>query len=202
MSTVSSCRSGRGLSRAAKLAAPLLALALVTAGCSPTGEAPSAGDVSPSPEPTATWTPPADPGAEGPTEAPVLPEQSGTLDERITLSTAMTVAVEGITTTEITPETPGEYAGTAVVVTVSVTNESERAQSIDSAVVTLVTDDGEIGVATTAGPNAPLQGELAAGERAEGTYVFMLDPAQGRAVTIGVNYAAGEPIANFAGRIS
>ncbi len=91
----------------------------------------------------------------------------------------MVVTIDKISTTTIEPKTPGEYAGSAVVVTLSVANDSKRAQSVDSAVVSLVTDDGDIGVATTAGPNKPLQGELAAGAKTTGTYVFMLDPTQG-----------------------
>ncbi|WP_435749119.1 hypothetical protein [Microbacterium sp. PMB16] len=180
--------------------APLIALALVTAGCT---SAPDASET-PAPEASSTtdWTPPADEEADGPTEAPVLTEENAALDAPITLSTEMVVSIDKISTTTIKPETPGEFAGPAVVVTVSVVNDSKRAQSIDSAVISLVTDDGDVGVGTTAGPNSPLSGELAAGATAEGTYVFMLDPAKGRSVKISVNYAAGEPVATFAGQIS
>ncbi|MFJ6533855.1 DUF4352 domain-containing protein [Microbacterium sp. NPDC091662] len=177
-----------------------MALALVTAGCT---AAPGASET-PAPEGTSTtdWTPPADTETEGPTEGPVLTEENGALDAPITLSTDMVVTIDKISTTTIKPETPGEYAGSAVVVTLSVANDSKRAQSVDSAVVSLVTDDGDIGVSTTAGPNEPLQGELAAGAKTTGTYVFMLDPTKGRSVKISVNYAAGEPVATFAGQLS
>jgi hypothetical protein len=188
----------------AMIVAPLLAIVLIVAGCTAAPEASETPDAAPAvtTEVTTEWTAPADPEAEGPTEAPALPEESAALDAPVTLSTDMVVAIDKISTTTITPETPGEYAGTAVIVTVSVVNDSDQAQSIDSAVISLVTDDGDVGVATTAGPNAPLQGEVAAGATAEGTYVFMLDPAQGRSVKISVNYAAGEPVASFAGQIS
>lgn len=202
MFNVSSCRSGDGTSRSLRaiLVAPLVALALVTAGCT---AAPDASET-PAPEGTSTtdWTPPADAEAEGPTEGPARTEENGALDAPITLSTDVVVTIDKISTTTIEPKTPGEYAGSAVVVTLSVANDSKRAQSVDSAVVSLVTDDGDIGVATTAGPNKPLQGELAAGAKTTGTYVFMLDPTQGRSVKISVNYAAGEPVATFAGQLS
>lgn len=202
MFNVSSCRSGDGTSRSLRaiLVAPLVALALVTAGCT---AAPDASET-PAPEGTSTtdWTPPADAEAEGPTEGPARTEENGALDAPIALSTDVVVTIDKISTTTIEPKTPGEYAGSAVVVTLSVANDSKRAQSVDSAVVSLVTDDGDIGVATTAGPNKPLQGELAAGAKTTGTYVFMLDPTQGRSVKISVNYAAGEPVATFAGQLS
>lgn len=149
--------------------------------------------------PTSTWSPPADPAEEGPTVAPPLPEVEGDLDEPITLSTGVVVSVDSITTMTVTPQTPGEYAGPAVIVTVSVSNDSEESVDVSSAVVNLVADDGEVGIATTAGPNRPLQGTVAAGARVTGTYVFMLDPAERRTVTVSVNYAAGEPVARFAG---
>lgn len=203
MFNVSSCRSGDGTSRSRRaiFVAPLVALAIVTAGC--TAAAPSASE-SPAPAGTSTtdWTPPADTEAQGPTEGPALTEENGALDAPISLSTDMVVTIDKISTTTIKPETPGEYAGPAVVVTLTVANDSKRAQSVDSAVVSLVTDDGDIGVSTTAGPNEPLQGEVAAGAKTTGTYVFMLDPTQGRSVKISVNYAAGEPVATFAGQLS
>ncbi|MDF2506783.1 MAG: hypothetical protein K0Q52_642 [Microbacterium sp.] len=180
--------------------APLVALALVTAGCTAAPEASEA----PTPEGTSTtdWTPPAEEETAGPTEAPAVTEESGALDAPIALSTDMVVTIDKISTMTVKPETPGEYAGPAVVVEVSVSNDSKQAQSLESAVVSLTTDDGDIGVATTAGPNKPLTGDLAAGAESSGTYVFMLDPTKGRSVKISVNYAAGEPVATFAGTLS
>ncbi|MGP5056272.1 hypothetical protein ACTXMW_08915 [Brachybacterium paraconglomeratum] len=146
------------------------------------------------------WTPPADPEAEGPTAAPELPEVQGSVDEAIELPTGVVVSLTGITTTSLEAETPGEYSGPAVVVTVQVVNDSSTAQDVGSAAVSLNAEDGEVGVPTGASPYAPLEGRLAAGETVEGTYVFMLDPASGRTVTVRVNHSAGEPVAVFTGQ--
>lgn len=183
--TISACTPAAGESPSAPTQAPLAS--------------PSESPASVEPAPSTTWTPPADPTAEGPTAAPELPTEEASLDEPLAFSTGITVALDSITTTEITPQTPGEYAGPAVVVTVSVRNESDDAQPVSSAVVMLEADDGEVGIATTAGPNRPLQGDVPVGGTARGSYVFMLDPAKNRDVTITVNYAAGEPIAKFTG---
>lgn len=153
-------------------------------------------------EPGTEWQPPADPAAEGPTAAPDLPEVQGTLDMPIELPTDVVVSLADISTTTVEAETPGEYAGAAVVVTVHVLNDSTQAQDVGSAVVSLGADGGEVGVPTWSAPYSPLEGEVAAGETAEGTYVFMLDPANGRSVTVRVNYSAGEPLAVFAGQTS
>lgn len=150
---------------------------------------------------TTEWEAPADPEAEGPTEAPPLEEAHAELDESIPLPTGMSVRLDSIETTAISPETPGEIAGSAVIVSVTLENTSEAAQNVDSAVVMVTTSDGEMGIATTAGPNSPLRGDVEPGAEATGSYVYMLEPAKGREVTISVNYAAGEPLALFSGTI-
>lgn len=145
---------------------------------------------------------PTTPPAPGPTEAAPLPTVTADIDEEVELSTGMAVSLESVTATEVTAETPGEVSGPAVVVVVDLTNTSDEVQSIDSAVVNLTTADGEVGISTTAGDPSHLSGELAPDESAEATYVFMLDPADRREVTVSVNYSAGEPVAEFTGHTS
>ena len=179
-----------------------------TPSSSPASPAPSATNTPPAaPTPTdgadaTAWEAPEDPTAEGPTAAPDLPEVRGSSGEELVLPTGIVVTVTSISTTSLIARTPGEYAGPAVVVEVHVANESSSPQDLDSAVVSLIAEDGEVGIATWASPYAPLQGEVASGESAEGTYVFMLDPAPDRAVTVSVNPSAGEPLAVFTGHTS
>lgn len=148
---------------------------------------------------TAGWKAPDDPAAEGPTAAPVLPEVSGRIGDGIALPTEVVVSLSSISTTTLTAETPGEQSGPAVVVEVQVRNESDEPQPVDSATVSLSAGAGEIGVPTWAAPNDPLHGEVPPGATADGTYVFMLDPADDRSVTVRVNYSAGKPVAAFTG---
>lgn len=158
------------------------------------GESPGTGDPT-----SSTWQEPEDPTEEGPTAAPELPEVNGSLDEDIALPTDVVVSLSSIETTSIKASTPGEYSGSAVVVSVTITNDTKAPLPVSSAVVSLIADDGEMGIPTWAAPHEPLQGEVPAGSAAVGTYVFMLDPADGRSVTVSVNYSAGEPVAVFAG---
>lgn len=157
------------------------------------------GESDPDPSATDGWQAPDDPTAEGPTAAPAQPEVHGTAGEGVALPTEMTVSLVSISTTTLTAETPGEYAGPAVVVEIQVQNESDTAQTLDSATASLEAEGGEMGVPTWASPNDPLQGEVAAGSSAAGVYVFMLDPADSRSVTVRVNYSAGAPVAVFTG---
>ncbi|MDN5893655.1 MAG: hypothetical protein L0H93_06470 [Nocardioides sp.] len=148
---------------------------------------------------TDDWREPEDPTAEGPTAAPVLPEVEGRIGDGVALPTEVVVSITSVTTTTLTAETPGEYTGPAVIVEVQIANESDVPQPVGSAVVALTAEGGEVGVPTWASPNDPLLGDVPAGGTAGGTYVFMMDPADERPVTVRVNYSAGEPVATFTG---
>ncbi|MDX2377462.1 hypothetical protein M4I32_11690 [Microbacterium sp. LRZ72] len=150
--------------------------------------------------PTPTATASAEPDA--PVEPAPLPTESAELEDPVAFDTGMQVSIEGVEVVTVEAETPGEVSGPAVVVSVAAVNDSDADVVLDSAVVTLVTDDGELGIPTIAGPDDPLTGSLRPGDRAEGSYVFMLDPAADRGVTVSVNYAAGQPVALFTGRTS
>lgn len=177
--------------------------AISVAGCSAapdTGPPPPGTDGSSETSPVGGITDPEPAGSVGPTEQPDLSVLTGKIDEKIKLPTGVEVTLKSVTTTNVEVETPGDIAGPAAVVVVTVTNTSAETQNVDSAVVTLETDDGGLGIPTTAGNAAPLKGDIAPDSSAEGRYLFMLDPASDRAVTISVNYAAGEPVAQFTGR--
>lgn len=136
----------------------------------------------------------------GPTAAAPVPTESAALNKPVTFGTGATVSLTKIETISVEAELPGETDGPAVRVTVSIQNESDDPLDVDSAVITLSADDDGYGVSTTAGDPHPLQGNVEPGSTVTGTYVFMLDPAKDREVTISVNYAAGEPLAVFTGR--
>jgi len=196
----------RGGERARVFRGGVMALALFSA-LSVTGCAaePDPG-VSVAPSATATAQPEgqATPGptTPGPTEAAPLPTQAGPIDQPIELGTGVRVSIVSVVSTTVKAETPGEVAGPAVVVTVDVRNDSTETQSVDSAVVTLVAADGGFGIPTTAGAGEPLSGSVEPKATVRGTYVFMLDPAAGRDVVVSINYAAGEPVAEFTGKVS
>ncbi|MFB7251396.1 hypothetical protein [Microbacterium sp. NPDC056234] len=138
---------------------------------------------------------------DGPTEPVPLPTQEASLDEAVAFDTGITVEITSVDATEVEASTPGEVSGTAVTVTVTATNAGPEPQELASAVVTLVAGDGELGIGTTAGAPDPFGEVVEPGETREGTYVFMLAEPQGRDVTVSVNYAAGEPVAVFTGKV-
>lgn len=131
-----------------------------------------------------------------------LPTIDAELGDAVVFDTGVDVEVTRVETTQVKAETPGEVSGPAVVVTVSARNQGTEPVTVDSAVVTIVASDGELGIGTTAGSPSPLAGLVEPGDTAEGTYVFMLDASDGRELTVSVNYAAGEPVAVFTGKAS
>jgi hypothetical protein len=148
--------------------------------------------------PESTWAPEPEDAPE-PTAAPELPEVEVASDEQAELGTGVEVELSAIRATTVEAQTPGEVSGPAVVVDVVVTNSTSEPVDVSSAVVTLESD-GIAGAGTTAGSPSPLTGAVDSGDSAEGTYVFMLDPAADQEVTVTVNYAAGAPVAVFTGR--
>lgn len=193
--------------RSKTLGGSIVVLAMLSlAACAPSG----AGDEKParmaSPEASRSAAPSTAGDAAQPTTAPVtaapLPTALGEIGETIAFDTGVSVSIDSVTPVEIEAKTPGEVSGSAVVVKVTAVNDSAEVRSVDSAVVRLTADDGEIGIGTSAGDPAPLHGDIAAGKKATGRYVFMLGSAADRAITVSVNYAAGAPVAVFTGKAS
>lgn len=173
------------------------------AASTPAASAPGSPSVTrsaPLPSPSGTWKPPARKAANGPTAPPPVPTRKAALNTPVSFTTDVTVSLVSVRATSVTASTPGEVSGPAVRVTVKVHNRSKQAVDVSSAVVSLTADKDGYGIGTTAGKPSPLQGSVAPGSTTSGSYVFMLNPAKARPVTISVNYAAGEPIAIFTGR--
>ncbi len=178
------------------------ATAILLTGCTASPSSDAARSSVPLPSPTGTWAPAAVDEGEGPRTPAPLPTESAALDQPIEFETGIAVSLTSVASTTVTASTPGEVSGEAVVVKLSVTNNSTAPIDLASAVVNLSAADGAYGVGTTAGDPRPLVGELAPDASSSGIYVFMLAPARGREVIISVNYGAGEPLAVFTGETS
>jgi hypothetical protein len=124
------------------------------------------------------------------------------LGEEAKVGKGVSTRVAGVEAIDVKAETPGEVSGPAIAVAVVVQNQGTTPIDVSSAVVNVVASDGELGIGTTAGSPSPLTGTVAPGESAQGRYVFMLNVAGGREVTVSVNYGAGEPVAVFKGKAS
>ncbi len=96
---------------------------------------------------------------------------------------------------------PGEIAGKAVSVRVSIKNGSDKAIDGTGVYVTLLGKDGAPASPTTAKPAAPIEGSIDPGKTAEGVYVFSVVNGIQNPVTVLVNYGADAKVAQFSGEL-
>lgn len=135
------------------------------------------------------------------TPAPV-PLQQATFETPVVFDSGVAIRIDSVTAGRVEAKTPGEVSGAVAIVRVTAENKSSTKQDIGSAVATMTADDGTYAVPTFSAPFAPFAGAIAPGERQEGVYVFLLDPASERQVEVTINYSAGAPLAVFTGTVS
>jgi hypothetical protein len=97
---------------------------------------------------------------------------------------------------------PGEVAGPAVAIHVRITNTGSTAIDLSAVTVNAHDASGQASAPLTTPPAAPLAGELAPGEDAEGVYLFEFGEGRTEPITIEVSHAVQAPVAVFVGPIS
>ena len=143
-----------------------------------TGASPRAGASSPAPTP-ATVT--ASPSVAVATQPPVKIGASAALVSRVTVS------VGTVRTATITAAGPGEIAGPALVVPVTVRNATTRAFDLGGVVVNALYSGGTPAIPSDAAPSRPLPETLPAGAAATGLYVFRAAPGAGTSLRVEVS---------------
>lgn len=172
---------------------------LIFTGCS----APVAtGSQNTDPLPTATIPAP-NGGSTQETVAPVEPgpTQDAELGSTADLEGGVSIAVTEVQSLDVTANTPGEIAGPAVSLTISVENSSDADIDLSTTMVSVTGAAGSYGQATTSEPYSPFLGSLSPGAEASAVYVFRLPAEEHGSLQVSVEYIAGAPIALFAGNI-
>lgn len=124
------------------------------------------------------------------------------LNDTAELPNEIAINIEKVEAIETKATTPGEIAGPAVAMYVSIHNGSAKTINIDSVIVNLTDSADGLGQPTTSDPYQPFAGELAAGKSVEGVYVFLVPTDNRRGLTLSVEYAAGQASAHFVGDVS
>jgi hypothetical protein len=161
------------------------ALTLVVAGCSDgsAGAADSPGRPESTGRPVSTGHPvstavatpgPAATGATGAPSVAISLAPAVKIGTTAKLRDGVRVGIGKIRAVTVKAQQPGEVAGPAASVPVTVTNGSDQPFSLGGMVVTVSYGKGTPGNQTTSGPSKPLTGSLAPGELARGSYVFMV----------------------------
>ena len=131
------------------------------------------------------------------TQTPVAPSGTGTFGGGVTVKITKIAAVTSKGTG------PGEISGKpAVALTLTLTNGTSSALSLDSVAVTTVYGaDATPASPDDGAPSAPFSGSVAAQKSASGTYVFVLPVADRGNVTVSMSYTAKQPTVLFHGAL-
>jgi len=177
----------------------LLVTVLLVRGAADRSSATAAGSASP----VSLAPAPPTPVAAGPTseanEAPAsLPAVS--LDEAAHVGNGVSAEVTKLDAIDGTGTGPGNISGPALRVTVRITNASADAVSLDGVAVDLTHGADALPASPLNDPSAaPFTGTLAAGDSAEGVYVFTVPKDDRELITVTVGYQAGAPFMVFTG---
>lgn len=150
----------------------------------------------------AATPPPGAAGAPGPAAAPNAPEvappveidRPAVFEQRVVAEVTKIEAVQG------EASGPGEIAGPALRVSITLKNETPRPVDLDTSVVALFFGSEETPAAELSGPEAsPFSGRLGAGETASGVYVFSVPVDERGDVRITVSYSPTDTTVAFEG---
>jgi hypothetical protein len=202
-------------------AAASLLLLVLGAACSADAGSPSG----PAPTPTASASALPATAAPGPSKTPTLPPPPATtpvpaatpgdvnstvpskpeetkkpvkLDRPSTTGTGLTVNLTSIKPVNARAEQPGEVAGPALAITITVKNTGSKAAELNTLVVNVLNSDDAPGTQMSAKPSKPLAGSVAAGKTKTGVYVFTVPKDKRKPVTVTVDIA-GAPVLAFTG---
>lgn len=112
------------------------------------------------------------------------------------------ITIGAITSLQGTAQLPGEIAGPAVRVPVTITNGAAAPINLSQVVVDLVDSSGVSAGPLSTDPAVPFSGSLAAGATANGVYVFSLATDDRRDIRIVVTYTTAAPVVVFSGTIA
>lgn len=171
-----------------------------TAGPTPSGSA-SESSASPSPESSASAGPSSSPSPL-PTD-PVLPELPPVAPDEPADADGLEVAITKVEHVEGEVAAPGDVAGPAIRLTVTMANGTDEALNLAFTAITAYTGADRAPAEQFTKPGgSPLEGTLEPGATATGVYLFRVAESDQGDVTIIVDYAAGQPSAVFQGDFS
>ncbi|MET1006927.1 MAG: hypothetical protein ABWX96_15375 [Propionibacteriaceae bacterium] len=121
------------------------------------------------------------------------------LDKPSNTGSGVTVRITKIKSISSKAQLPGEVAGPAVSLTVTVKNDSAKTLDIGTVVVSLIDSSGAPGNEMTAKPADPLRGTVKSGGTATGVYVFTVDKDKRNPVSVNITLAGAAPVLVFKG---
>jgi hypothetical protein len=122
------------------------------------------------------------------------------LTDKVQVLDGMTIAVAKVVAVQGVADEPGEVAGDAVMVSVTLTNTSGTPADTSGVIVDLeALPDMTPGIALSGTGSSIFPASIEPGASSTADYVFVLDNAKRTRVSISVNYSVTAPIATFEG---
>lgn len=196
------------LRRIAAAAALVLALSACTFGDGPTSPPTPEGNrpgVDGTPLPAGPTTPVPAPSGAGvgvtvaPVEAP--PAQQQTLGEPAEVADSVTVVISKVEGITAAANGPGEVSGPAIAVTIDVDNATSEPLDLSAVQVNLTDAQDLPGSGMTGAPASWFTGEVAAGQQAQGVYVFTVPEGNRSPVHVEVSVNPTLPTVVFSGPV-
>lgn len=123
------------------------------------------------------------------------------LGQTVDVGNQITASVTGVDRITGQARLPGEIAGPALAVKVTITNGSAQPLPVSDVTVTLQDSAGTPATSLGTDPYAPFQGSVDASQAGQAVYVFSFPAELTMPVTITVNYSASAPVAVFTGNV-
>ena len=168
----------------------------------PTSRAPSSAVPTVSHPPALTTEVPAPGGGNvSQTVAPQTPKTAPSVPITATASFGgkVTAAITKVAMVKASAKGPGEIAGAAIAITVSIHNGSAKAVDLSGLVVNVADKSGAPQIPTSSDPSDPISGSAAAGSDVKGVYVFTIQNTIKNPVSISVSYSTEAPVVLFVG---
>ncbi|MDP5185274.1 hypothetical protein QOZ88_21790 [Blastococcus sp. BMG 814] len=125
------------------------------------------------------------------------------LEDAVDAGQGFVAELSSISAIQASATGPGNIAGPALAVTVRITNGTGMSVRLADVEVALTYTAEEVAASPVDDDTAsPLQGSLASGGSAEGTYVFSVPADQRQVVTVTVGLVAGAPLLVFSGAVA
>ncbi len=123
------------------------------------------------------------------------------LEQTAAFGTGVTVELTDITAVRGRARTAGEIAGPALAIDLRATNGSKKRVALDGVVVFVTYGKARTPAVALSTGTSPLQGVLAPGASAQGTYVVTVPKDQRDRVRVEVSYSGKAPTVAFAGAV-
>ncbi|HEX8510952.1 MAG TPA: hypothetical protein VF635_15820 [Propionibacteriaceae bacterium] len=133
---------------------------------------------------------------------PEVTKKAVRLDQPSVPAPGLRVEITRIRKIAARAQLPGEVAGPALALTVSIKNNSRATVDLSTVVVTLTDSGASPGNEMSAKPSKPFSGRLSRQQTATAVYVFTVPPDRRSPITVNITLAGEVPVLVYKGDVT